>query len=394
MGAKRPLEVEDFPELSFKQSKQLDYNNNLMLNTDDFPSHSTTLRVDSPVEVKSNFCKSDFDGGPENGDRDYASIADQEVEASAPFSLITSCNSQEDDENQDPSFLSYFPRYFDFSIPYRPPEQFEDPYVILLNSSPRKEVPIGLDYQAKIPQWDVNDNKREQQLTGICVITTPDLTNSDIDGVKVGSGRTDCSCPDVGSTRCVQQHIREAREKLRETIGDEIFTELGFYNMGEEVVASKWTIDEEQIFHRVVFSNPISHGRDFWRHLSAVFPTRTKKELVSYYFNVFMLRRRATQNRSYLLEIDSDDDEERAHEDGQRGIHLDLCVVGGEEEDSIAQSFGDQGSDVGLMDGSGSEYEDNNCGISNNNHGVSDGDDNKQSDAVEMDGGRGQMSGQ
>lgn len=41
--------------------------------------------------------------------------------------------------------------------------------------------------------------------------------------------------------------------------------------------------------------------------LEAALLSRTKHEIVSYYFNVFVLRRRATQNRSLILDIDSDD---------------------------------------------------------------------------------------
>ncbi|EPS62161.1 hypothetical protein M569_12631, partial [Genlisea aurea] len=124
-----------------------------------------------------------------------------------------------------------------------------------------------------------------------------------------GVRRTDCcSCPNRGSMRCVQQHVKEARERLLNSVGDEKFLQLGFLDMGEEV-ASNWTPDEERLFHEIVFSNPKSRGRNFWSCLRDAFPHSTMKELVSYYFNVFMLRRRAVQNRSFVLEIDSDDDD-------------------------------------------------------------------------------------
>ncbi|KAI3452895.1 hypothetical protein Pfo_009558 [Paulownia fortunei] len=423
MGIKRPLEEEDFPEASFSQPKPLDYNKKPTLNTEE--SHITTLRVDSPGGAKSNFCKLQSDGRLEDGETDSASVADKELEASAPLSLVTSSSSEEDAGNGHTSFWPYFPAYIDFSIPRRHPEQFEDPYISLLNCSPRKEVPIGPDHQAEVPLWDPNasgedfsgsyyfaDNNREQKLMGTRIILMPDLNDSTIDGVRVGRGRTDCSCLDMGSMRCVQQHVKEAREKLRETIGDKNFIELGFYDMGDEV-ACKWTPDDEQVFHEVVYSNPVSHGRKFWKHLRAAFPTRTKKELVSYYFNVFMLRRRAVQNRSYLLEIDSDDDEERkgAHghfyqngsysmdpdtdnDDDLQGPHGECYLVGGEEEDSTVESFGDQDLDASWVDDFWSEPE--KVGRdegSNQNHGTSDGNVEKQ-DAVDMDGRTDIISGQ
>lgn len=141
-----------------------------------------------------------------------------------------------------------------------------------------------------------------------CIIPMPDPELSVYSSVKFGEGRQDCLCPDQGSFRCVRQHVKEARERLRETIGHEKFVKLGFYDMGEEV-SRKWTEEEEQIFHEVVYSTPGLRGKNFWEDLSVVFLNRRKKEIVSYYFNVFMLRRRAVQNRSRFLDIDSDDDE-------------------------------------------------------------------------------------
>ncbi|PIN11462.1 hypothetical protein CDL12_15930 [Handroanthus impetiginosus] len=404
MGIKRPLVEEDFPELSFKQPKQFDDNIKLTFMTEDIPSRGTYPRVDSPGEAKGNFCKLHFDGMLENGDADGSSMADKEFEGSAPLSLVTNSSSEEVG-NEDTSFLHHFPEYIDFSRPWRFPGHFEDPYVSSLNGSLRKEVPVGPDYQANLPQWDAHSNGKDllgsnyflgndtdQRLMGTCIIPMPRLNDSNIHEATVGRGRTDCSCLDMGSMRCVQQHVKEAREKLRETIGEENFTKLGFYDMGEEV-ASKWTPEDEHIFHEVVFSNPASRGTDFWEHLSAAFPTRTKREIVSYYFNVFMLRRRAMQNRSYLLQIDSDDDEEQkdAHgggysqskssllnqdtdnDDGEdnnlKPIYGEYYVFGGEDEDSTIESFGDEDLDAGWVDDYGSDPE-NVCadeGSDNNN---------------------------
>ncbi|KAL3830630.1 hypothetical protein ACJIZ3_019432 [Penstemon smallii] len=385
MGAKRPLEEEIFPELSFKQPKQFDYYKMLTSNKEDFPSQGTVSAIGSPGQEKNNFCVLQADWGLENGDTDGASAADKDLEASAPLSLVTSSGSEEDAGNENSSYWSLFPGYFDFRVPRGSLHQFEDPYTCLFNSSPRKEVPIGPGHQAEIPQWDgkksSDSSSVEQKLMGTCVIpTTSHLNDSTIDVVRVGCGRTECSCHDVGSMRCVQQHIKEAREKLWETLGEDRFKELGFYDMGEEV-ASKWTAYDEQVFHEVIFTNPVRHGKNFWEHLKTVFPTRTNMELVSYYFNVFMLRRRAVQNRSYSLEIDSDDDEEHKGAHGEvcqnRSSSLDIDTDGeeysdddykdgprfgsyvvsgsyfatGEDEDSVIKTFADEDLDAGWLDG-------------------------------------------
>lgn len=204
---------------------------------------------------------------------------------------------------------------------------------------PLKEIPIGPNYQADIPEWcgydahyaslcsgssklhkqtnSISYDKDEIKLMGSCVIPMPeDPAINDDD--TIGRGRTICYCKNPGSLGCVQQHIKEGREILKGSIGDEKLAELGFGNMGE-LVAEKWTEEDEQLFHEVVYSNPVSLGKNFWDHLAESFPTRTNQEIVSYYFNVFMLRRRAEQNRCDPMNIDSDDDEwhgsDRSEED-------------------------------------------------------------------------------
>lgn len=423
MGIKRPFEEETFPVPSFKQLKQVDCNINKTINTEEH--RVTSWEVDSAGEIKNNDCELQLYGRLEDGDP--ASIADKE--ASAPLSLITSSSSEEDAGYGNTSFFSYLPGHMDSNGPRRPPKQFEDPYTYLLNCSPRKEVLVGPQYQAVLPPWNasgdgkelscssnISEHSREQKLMGACIIPMQALNDSSIDGVKVGGGRSNCTCPDKDSMRCIQQHIKEAREKLRETIGHEGFAELGFNDMGDEV-AFKWTPDEEQVFHNIVFSNPVSQGRKFWKVLKAAFPTRTKRELVSYYFNVFMLHKRAVQNRSYVLEIDSDDDEEPKDANGDlyqngtyfletdseedeedeqpqqgghgdlfepssyslfpdveilgnsHGLHGECCLVGGEEDDdSTVETLDDQDLDASWVDDFWSEPQNNSGDIKDSNN--------------------------
>ncbi|KAG6396584.1 hypothetical protein SASPL_142736 [Salvia splendens] len=404
MGMKRPLEEGDFPDTSFRQPKQREYHGKLTLNAEEY--HITTLAVQSPDEPQNSFYRLHFEQ-LEDGEADNASVPDKEGETSAPLSLVTSSSSEDDSVIGETSHWSCFPEYIDINIPRRPMNQIEEPYTDLFNSPPRKEVPLGSDHQAEVPLWDPNasyccDDFREERITGTCIIAMPNLNNSTMEGVGVGRGRTDCCCLDMGSMRCVQQHVNEAREKLRVTIGYENFVDLGFCNMGHEV-AYQWTPHDEEVFHDIVYSNPESHGRKFWKHLSVAFPTRTKNELVSYYFNVFVLRRRAVQNRSYLLEIDSDDDEElRGVHGGSRqdrfyssdqetdiedhqGREGEFYLVEGEEEDSTVYSFGDQDLDTSWVDDFWSEPQ-NGSGeheVSNLKDDVSDGHVEKL-DAVEM----------
>ncbi|KAH0866271.1 hypothetical protein HID58_083482, partial [Brassica napus] len=278
MGVKRTFEAEDVQELNMKHAREISYCNKLAKLDEGVPYHVSLEKSGLVIgEDLSDIYGLECEDSVEKGS-----------ETKAPFSWISS---EEDATTQ--STLSH-----------------ESPESDWCQSSPRKQVRIGSDYQANIPDCvkeevrDVVDHN-EEQLIGKCVIPMPD---HETEFFEIGKGRKECICVDKGSIRCVQQHIIENREGLFETIGYERCLNIGLGEMGEEV-AGKLTEDEEDLFHEVVYSNPVSLNRDFWKHLKSAFPSRTMKEIVSYYFNVFILRRRAVQNRSKSLDIDSDDDE-------------------------------------------------------------------------------------
>ncbi|XP_027097970.1 uncharacterized protein [Coffea arabica] len=378
MGVKRPFDEEDFQVSSVKQAKQLEFDNKQT-------SFSKAFSSDD-VSQNSGSRAGDFDKcqlfkelGNEDS-RSASSSAEKELETSAPLSWVTSSSGEEDAGSGEPFYVSLFPEYFEFNFPRRTVVHLEDSYSSLMNSSPRKQIPIGPNHQAEIPPWDpqavetdpltpnncVRDDNEEA--VGTCIISASLSSYASRDEVKIGQGRKDCVCLDRGSVRCVRQHIKEAREKLREVIGDEKFLELGFYDMGEEV-AAKWTEEEERVFHEVVYYNPVSLGKNFWKQLAVAFPSRTSRDLVSFYFNVFMLRRRAVQNRSNLLEIDSDDDESQGNDGG-------FFRVVGEDEDSVVESLGDQDVQEGSEDDIPSDDEDD----------AGDGDDDDDDDSDDGNG--------
>lgn len=261
-----------------------------------------------------------------------------------------SSTGDEDSCSEVRTHLSFPLEYFSPERPIRTVAYHEDIYSLLLRYPPRKAVPIGSNHQADIPEWgtqsrnaikisdtseailDANciaEDKNEKRLMGTCVIPMPDLELAD----EIGNIRTDCSCLDEGSVGCVRQHVMESREKLKKVLGQKRFAELGFCDMGEQV-ARKWSEEEEQLFHEIVFSNAASLGKNYWNHLFAVFPFRTKKDIVCYYFNVFMLRRRAEQNRCDRMNIDSDSDEWQGS-DGYDDNELETTE---EDEDSVVES--------------------------------------------------------
>ncbi|KAJ0527587.1 putative SANT/Myb domain, Homeobox-like domain superfamily protein [Helianthus annuus] len=220
------------------------------------------------------------------------------------------------------------------------PPSTPNAYSYLLERPPMKQVSVGPEYQAEIPEWHGSDGD-EIKFLGSTVIPMPE--NQTIhDSATDASAKTECYCQNPGSAECVKQHIKESRETLKARIGLEAFMDLGFGDMGE-VVAEKWTEDDEHLFHEVVYSNPVSSGRNFWNHLAAEFPSRSSQEIVSYYFNVFMLRRRTEQNRLDPMNADSDDDESPEYDSEPRKLH-DSCFHSTSEK-TIVDESGDGGHD-------------------------------------------------
>ncbi|WOK98469.1 hypothetical protein Cni_G07181 [Canna indica] len=249
-------------------------------------------------------------------------------------------------------------------------DQVENHYSPVFEFFGRKHVAIGANHQAYVPEWrspsvknhnwDYNDcasvsinmirsascddcivdEDDSDKWNGTCIVPMPDpaLLASD---VNVLNHKVDCSCLDEGSIRCVRQHLMEERENLKQNLGNDRFIQLGFDHMGEDV-SEKWTSEEEQFFNDVVKLNPASLGKDFWKELALIFPDRCSKDLVSYYFNVFMLRKRAEQNRLDPLHADSDDDEWQESGNGEFST---------DEEDSQVESpIADQDDVMGEED--------------------------------------------
>ncbi|KAK4773354.1 hypothetical protein SAY87_028373 [Trapa incisa] len=312
MVQKRPFEDEEHYELSSKLPKQLKH-------ADQLPLFSEIRTTEDGSHVV------DETGGDEVKDKDEALekfTANNLV--SSPLEYKEETDYSEGDHQPDKSFHPpFFPEYFYPDHGVRTLARHKDIYSLHFQHPPLKPVHIGSDYQADIPSWDPHEAKKKSSYICSTSKVVPDYENKglSVSSVvampdtesfqdEVGAGRSECSCYDKDSIRCVRQHIVEAREKLRRNIGSGEFEDFGFLDMGEQV-ADKWTAEEEVLFLEIVFYNPPSIGRDFWNILSSTFPSRTKREIVSYYFNVFMIRRRAEQNRFDPLNADSDNDEWR-----------------------------------------------------------------------------------
>lgn len=251
----------------------------------------------------------------------------------------------------------------EYILPRTVLDQLEDLRTPLSEHSHRRPVPIGSDHQADLPEWTPWNFKSSRLQSRLCdTYSAPSLSASS-PPMDARRSSTECDCTDEGSIGCVRQHVMEAREELRGTLGEEKFLELGFLDMGEGV-AERWTEMEENLFQAVVSSNSASLGRNFWTVLPHAFPLRGFRELVSYYFNVFILRKRADQNHFYPPNVDSDNDDWEENCDGdfaaseEEEEELDSGVESAADDENIRVIGDDASEELDFEDEVDDEEED------------------------------------
>ncbi|XP_074283662.1 uncharacterized protein LOC141608196 [Silene latifolia] len=360
MGHKRPFDDEVVDEVSPKHSRQSGACDEFISRNDRTSKQADIMKRHDSGECSIRKDEVEYHDVHENGGypdilREGAEETESDAPRFVPLSHWSTSNTSVEDESSEEMFhMPFSPGYYNFDRPFRLVCSTDDVYHCLIDNPPRKQVPIGPEHQADIPPWGKTTSNGNLNGTRIMLILE---RPSVIQGIsKAGDDRIDCICPDPGSVRCVRVHIAEARDKLRRVLGEHAFTELGFNDMGE-VVADKWENEEKQLFHKVVYTNPVSLGKNFWDALSAVFPSRTKMEIVSYYFNVFMPRKRAEQNRCDPTNIHSDndkwqgsddDDDGDDHEDNDSGIESPVRLDGlvFHQNGSHARDYGEDDGDV------------------------------------------------
>ncbi|KAF8380199.1 hypothetical protein HHK36_027681 [Tetracentron sinense] len=173
----------------------------------------------------------------------------------------------------------------------------------------QKHVPVGSLFQVEVPDWTGMTSESDSKWLGTRVwpLETGEH-NLRIERDPIGKGREDsCDCRLPGSVECVRFHIAEKRMRVKLELGS-AFHRWKFNRMGEEV-SLPWTVEEEKRFKAIVRLNPPSLYKCFWDQVFRCFRTKSRENLVSYYFNVFLLQRRSYQNRVTPNSIDSDDDE-------------------------------------------------------------------------------------
>lgn len=166
----------------------------------------------------------------------------------------------------------------------------------------RSYVSVGRHFQARVDEWSVSGLDSDAKWLGTCIWP---LENEDALDDTIGKGRQDCCSCDIliaGSVECIRFHIAEKRMELKRGLGD-VFFHWRFNQMGEEV-SLRWTEREEKRFKELM----ISDSERFWENAAKCFRGKKRVQLVSYYFNVFLINRKRYQNRVTPRHVDSDDE--------------------------------------------------------------------------------------
>ncbi|KAG6725447.1 hypothetical protein I3842_02G032800 [Carya illinoinensis] len=179
------------------------------------------------------------------------------------------------------------------------------------NSALDKYVPKGISWKprskAEVQEWTGMTSESDTKWLGTRVWPLEKVEQRYlIERDPIGKGRQNsCGCEVPGSIECIRFHSGEKKLRVKRELGS-AFYQWKFDEMGEEVKLS-WTKEEEQKFKATLKSNPASL-QTFFRD-QKFFPTKSREDLVSYYFNVFLMERRGYQNRFTPNSIDSDDEE-------------------------------------------------------------------------------------
>ncbi|MCD7447366.1 hypothetical protein HAX54_027843 [Datura stramonium] len=86
--------------------------------------------------------------------------------------------------------------------------------------------------------------------------------------------------------------------------------------MGEEV-SNLWNAKEQNKFNSLVKKNRVSKSKSFLNPALASLPSKNRKSIINYYFDVHVPRRINSQTRSNCKIIDTDDEEGEEEEEGE-----------------------------------------------------------------------------
>lgn len=190
-----------------------------------------------------------------------------------------------------------------------------DRFDYINNDNLKLAIPIGPRFQAQLPKWAGPFHKKHTHTPSkwLGTVTWPmesttTTTTTEDDDIIIGKGRPEsCNCASRGSIMCVKRHITQKSAELQKDLGP-TFQKWKFDRMGESV-AKLWKQPEQQKLTHLMKRVPLSRDMDFIKPALECFPLRSKKDIVSYYLNVYVPRRMSVQTRSGCIMVDTDDEE-------------------------------------------------------------------------------------
>ncbi|XP_054782114.1 AT-rich interactive domain-containing protein 1-like [Prosopis cineraria] len=188
-------------------------------------------------------------------------------------------------------------------------DQVEKTTLLSFDKCSKITVPLGPSHQALVPEWTGVIFESDPKWLGTQIWPSKSVNHHRqvIQRDPSGKGRNDfCNCQVPGSVECLKFHIVENRDKIKLEL-DVAFYQWNFHKVGEQV-SHHWTYEEEKKFKNALRANLQSRKKCHWDHIFRSYPKKKREDLVSYYFNVFVLRRRRQQNQYSPNNIDSDDD--------------------------------------------------------------------------------------
>ncbi|KAJ0259135.1 AT-rich interactive domain-containing protein 1 [Hirschfeldia incana] len=169
---------------------------------------------------------------------------------------------------------------------------------------------VGSQFQAEVPEWIGVTSESDSKSLGTRVWPlSKEQINSNllIERDPIGKGRQDpCGCQNSGSVECVRFHINTKREKLKLELGPAFYMWC-FDSMGEGTL-QYWT-DLELKKVKLLMTYPPTLTPSFFSGLKSILSSKSREEIVSYYYNVTLLQFIANLSRMTPGEVDSDTDQ-------------------------------------------------------------------------------------
>ncbi|KAL0896316.1 hypothetical protein Bca101_080277 [Brassica carinata] len=169
---------------------------------------------------------------------------------------------------------------------------------------------VGSQFQAEVPEWIGVTSESDPKWLGAPIWPLSKEQNTNnllIERDPIGKGRQDpCGCQNPGSVECVRFHIYTKREKLKLELGPAFYMWC-FDRMGEGTL-QYWT-DLELKKIKLLMAFPPTLSPSFFADLRSILSSKSRAEIVSYYYNVSLLQFIANQSRMTPGEVDSDTDQ-------------------------------------------------------------------------------------